>query len=771
MAKVANVFKDGEAVIIRTTATKPNGDKLPQAGRRGIVTGTPNKDRRLVDVIGMPLLNVHIDDLDVAGALVKPLQTQTVTDVVAKSPTPPAATPEPAAPAAPALAPVYAFEVLLLTQIVPSLTNPRAYFEPVALASLADDIRHNGILAPILVRKLPAERLAETFSDRRKGQPLPGYEIVAGERRYRAAGMAGVRSVPVLIRELTDEQVLRMQLIENMQREDLHPLEEGQGYRRILDLDSQSGKSMELRVQELADGLRKSTRYIYQTIQLLKLSDFPKRVFLEGKLARSTALQIATIGNEAGQIEATRRIAGLGRTGSSTEVIDEPMSQRKAEDYVKNNHRLLLSKAPFSIRIAIAGTMACLECPTMSGNVSELFDSAAPGPNTCLDAICYGKKNTAHSEEIAEIARRKGQRVISGAEAKKIIPYEGSEAHLQGAYSGLNEKAWDVKPELQGQSYRQLLGADMPKPVLIANPHKGGFVEALPSAEIKRLLQERGLMRETQGEKDRKAERENKLERAYCWEAAAAVLTQAGLLDDGELFDDLVLPVLQLIYRRLDSDSTKRVHKLMGWQAEPIYDTKTQRSHLEALDDGDKNKFLLAALMSGDINPSLHSSYQHTNIDAMCDVVGIDPKPIKVRLLDEAKAAVKAKAGKAAAKAKPATPAAPKPSNKTQWREIPEDESKTLQAGLRVRVTTDKKKLPAKVHDHAGKVGTLMGHCGPEAYFLKIEGESRTADSFHYTELKIEVAAPAAAKTKPAKKQPAEYQPDLLASAASSQVH
>jgi ParB-like chromosome segregation protein Spo0J len=135
--------------------------------------------------------------------------------------------------------------MLLVGGIVASLTNPRKVFKAEPLQELADSIKASGVHQPILVRPLPASRLEETtralrssvmawpFATTRKREPIE-YELVAGERRWRACQLAGVAEIPAMIRELTDEQALEIQVIENLQREDVTPMEEAEGYEALM---------------------------------------------------------------------------------------------------------------------------------------------------------------------------------------------------------------------------------------------------------------------------------------------------------------------------------------------------------------------------------------------------------------------------------------------------------------------------------------------------------------------------------------------------------
>ncbi|MDP3651635.1 MAG: ParB/RepB/Spo0J family partition protein, partial [Rhodoferax sp.] len=127
------------------------------------------------------------------------------------------------------------FANLLLTSIATSLTNPRTIFDQSKLGELASSIKASGVHQPVLVRPLPASRLADTFDLHRarfggRNTERPTHELVCGERRYRACLIAGVKRIPALIRELTDHQVLEIQIVENLQRDDLSELEEAVGF-------------------------------------------------------------------------------------------------------------------------------------------------------------------------------------------------------------------------------------------------------------------------------------------------------------------------------------------------------------------------------------------------------------------------------------------------------------------------------------------------------------------------------------------------------------
>lgn len=128
------------------------------------------------------------------------------------------------------------FAQLPMAAIASSLTNPRKTFDQAKLKELATSIRMSGVHQPVLVRPLPAARLQDTYYLRDSPKaPLPTFELVAGERRLRACKLAGVDTIPAMIKAMTDREVLECQLIENLQRDDLAPMEEAEGYQALIE--------------------------------------------------------------------------------------------------------------------------------------------------------------------------------------------------------------------------------------------------------------------------------------------------------------------------------------------------------------------------------------------------------------------------------------------------------------------------------------------------------------------------------------------------------
>ncbi|MCA8948031.1 MAG: ParB/RepB/Spo0J family partition protein, partial [Planctomycetes bacterium] len=282
------------------------------------------------------------------------------------------------------------FSVIPLGDLVESKTNPRRQFDKKALDELAESIAAHGVLQPILVR--PAKK---------------GYEIVAGARRFRASQKAKVAGVPCIVRELDDKQVLEVQVIENLQREDVHPLEEGVGFRT---LHTKHGYT----VEDLAAKLGKSKAFVYQRMKLAELPAKVQKLFLAGKLETSHAVLVARIPDPKLAEKAAAEISRRGFDG-------RPIAYRNAVDLVRREFQCELSTAPFPTADAelVPGVGACGPCPKRTGNLRGLFEDVDKDErsNVCTDPKCFAKKAAAQwAVRKAQVAKAEGT-VIEGKAA------------------------------------------------------------------------------------------------------------------------------------------------------------------------------------------------------------------------------------------------------------------------------------------------------------------------------------------------------------------
>ena len=174
---------------------------------------------------------------------------------------------------------------LKLTDIEPNKSQPRKNFDIEALKTLADSIRQNGIIQPLLIRSMPDGT----------------YQIVAGERRWRAAKMAGLTEVPVLIKELSDQQAQQIALIENLQRENLNPIEEAIGYNLLMD-------EFNLTQELISQRVGKSRSAIANSLRLLSLEDEIQKMLILGTLTSGHARAILSLDDKELRIALSKRI-------------------------------------------------------------------------------------------------------------------------------------------------------------------------------------------------------------------------------------------------------------------------------------------------------------------------------------------------------------------------------------------------------------------------------------------------------------------------------
>lgn len=292
---------------------------------------------------------------------------------------------------------------LPLTLLRPGRYQPRTRFTPARMAELVESIRTHGVLQALLVRPAPNWQAGE-----------PTHEIVAGERRWRAATTAGLTEVPVSVRELSDADVAEIQLAENIDREDLHPLEEARHLQRLL--DSRDGPDQQPRYpthRELAARLGRSEAWVGRRLALCALTDEAATAFLEDRIPTATAQVLARLTSPEQQREALAHVL-QGWAG-------EPLSATATAEWVKKKYLLRLSQAPFSHEAAFEHAGPCATCPKRSGARPDLFDDLA-GADHCLDADCWDAKHAAHVEQLLQAARDLGQKVLEGAKARDLMP-------------------------------------------------------------------------------------------------------------------------------------------------------------------------------------------------------------------------------------------------------------------------------------------------------------------------------------------------------------
>ena len=200
--------------------------------------------------------------------------------------------------------------LIKISKIEPNRDQPRKNFDKDGLEALSDSIKQHGIIQPITVQK--------------KGDR---YIIIAGERRWRAARMAGLTEIPAYVGEYSEQEIAELSLIENIQREDLNPIEEAQAYKRLM-------TEFNLKQDEVADKVSKSRSAITNTMRLLKLSEEVQKYLIDGVLSEGHAR--ALLGTD--DVEVQNRLA--------KKVIDDKLSVREIEKLIKNLDKPEKTKTP-----------------------------------------------------------------------------------------------------------------------------------------------------------------------------------------------------------------------------------------------------------------------------------------------------------------------------------------------------------------------------------------------------------------------------------------
>jgi ParB family chromosome partitioning protein len=258
-----------------------------------------------------------------------------------------------------------------IVDLTESSTNPRKVFDEERLEELAGSIRSKGVLSPLLVRRINGH-----------------FEIVTGARRYRAAQRAGLDEIPVRIGAFSDEEALEIQIIENIQRADVHPFEEAQGFRALLDREG-----ADYSIGKIAAKTGKAASFIAKRLKLLDLTQPAADAFTAGHIGVEHALLIAKLAPEMQEKALSHCFDGYFAANDSERSL-VPASRLQA--WIEQNVYLSLKSVPFSKEderlLPEAGS--CANCPKRTGFNTLLFSEVKD--DSCSDAGCFNRKLDAH---------------------------------------------------------------------------------------------------------------------------------------------------------------------------------------------------------------------------------------------------------------------------------------------------------------------------------------------------------------------------------------
>lgn len=248
-------------------------------------------------------------------------------------------------------------ELVPLSQLVESPTNPRKHFDKASLEELTQSVKEKGIVIPITVRPLSENEHKQ---------------IVIGARRYRAAKAAGLKEIPCFVKELSDQDALELQVIENLQRLDIHPLEEAEAYAALR-------KEFGYSVEQVGTKVGKSTSYVWQRLKFMDLIEPVKKMFRERAISAAHATQVARLQRE----QQKECVPWLKRGDSIHGLIEE----------IQRNFFLVLGDAPFDTSDAklVPAAGSCTDCPKRTGANKLLFPDIKQA-DVCTDSSCYENK-------------------------------------------------------------------------------------------------------------------------------------------------------------------------------------------------------------------------------------------------------------------------------------------------------------------------------------------------------------------------------------------
>jgi ParB family chromosome partitioning protein len=333
---------------------------------------------------------------------------------------PPVEKPEPQAPAAPA--PAGPVEVPI-DHIVPNPHQPRHEFATDALQELADSIREHGIIQPLVVRQVPA--------DARAGRDAtPRYQIIAGERRWRAAQRAGLTEVPVVVKEASPEAMLELALVENIQRADLNPLEEASAYKEL-------GDRFGLTQQQVAQRVGRSRSHVANTIRLLNLPEPIIAALFDGRITAGHAILLL-------------QLDGPAQVRMMEETLAEGYSVRQLEELVRRLKDMMTDAPPDGYSTAqLEEWFRRLREPS---DGTAMPDSEPPEPETGATSRRPPARRAFHDANTADLERRFSQ----------SLNQRGLSARVQLTRSSRGGKlviSWASEEELDNL-YRALVGGD-----------------------------------------------------------------------------------------------------------------------------------------------------------------------------------------------------------------------------------------------------------------------------------------------------------------------
>lgn len=405
-----------------------------------------------------------------------------------------------------------------------STVNPRKTFDAQKLAELTASVVTNGVLHPILARPRPGGR----------------FEVVAGERRLRAAAAAKLPTIPVVIREMDDGQALEAAIVENAQRDDVPPIEEAEGYRRLRD-------ERKLTPEEIAARVGKSITLVFRRLRLTELVEPAQDLLREGKLYLVVAEELARLPDVEAQTAALRELKRCGQ---------QPVGVTEARRIILSYGTRQLRDAPFDQAAAnlVPAAGPCTTCPHRAGNALALFSDLSE--DTCTLRSCWDRKVAASAMRAKEEWEAKGVKPLSKTERAQVFPDWAHDDVPKGSTyctldAPIDPNTYDQHPKRWRDVFK---GDDAPPPAATGQAPSGAVVPLWTRKQLGDEARRRGVklktaragasLRSDPTPADRRKALEAKVESATATAVLAAIADRALSVASGSLIQEALWPIL-----------------------------------------------------------------------------------------------------------------------------------------------------------------------------------------------------------------------------------
>jgi ParB family chromosome partitioning protein len=503
------------------------------------------------------------------------------------------------------------FESLELSSLIESKRNSRKVFDAKAQADLTESIKRYGVLSPLIVR--PVGNAGK-------------YEIIAGARRFRASGEAGLKEVPCRVVKVENDTALEVIVVDNLQRENVHPLEEAESFHELLDLSNGD-------MEGLCNTVGKKPAYVAKRLALVKLLDKGKKMYLAGKMGEGHAMLLA-------------RLQPNDQKEAIEFLENEDTSVNRLREWIESELMLEVAKAPWDKGDAslVAKAGPCTTCPKRTSVAKELFDDIKAG-DRCTDGACFKLKMQAHITNLEKSLKGAGNKVYGIYESYRQKAEQG--ALLQGHWRELKKKTEFCE--------RAAIG------IYIDGSRAGHFIDICPVPDNCKIHGAKGL----HGDNDAQRERMRKEMRAQRLDAEVRLrLFKLVYEKHGPLAIEDKMVLAEHGFGRLWFAAKVRLCKAMGIEPKiskhghKDFETPFAEMLKDISKEATLDKVLVAISMAGDLDPKMGDP---RNIDLYAKRLKIDHSAVekevtdsftkKEKKLPKTKVDPKAKKGKGAKKA------------------------------------------------------------------------------------------------------------------------